>query len=181
MSDIDDLEEIPDDVFEEEFDEYEDTINTDDADEPLEPLESILEYDETEELPHKIIGIDEQDNNHKIIRVVSKSDRVTSEVIQLTEMTEAIGIRCSQIENGAPVLTDVSGYINPIDMAKKEFIDRKNPLIIQRILKQSDKELLVEHWKVRNMIFPITDREIQALTSKEISEILSAQSKKTKE
>lgn len=181
---IDDIEEMPDDAIEEEYDEYEDDLNVDVEDKDTEEtLADVLEYEEEplqgqEEPAQKIIGIDEKDDNHKIIRVIADSDRITSEIIQLNEMAEAIGIRISQIENGAPILTDVSGYKSPIEMAKKEFIDRQNPLIVQRRLQTFPTEDLVEHWKVRDMVFPITNREIFALTTKQISEIAPATAKK---
>lgn len=178
---IDDIEEMPDDAIEEEYDEYEDDLNVDVEDKDTEEtLADVLEYEEEpeQEPAQKIIGIDEKDDNHKIIRVIADSDRITSEIIQLNEMAEAIGIRISQIENGSPILTDVSGYKSPIEMAKKEFIDRQNPLIVQRRLQTSPTEDLVEHWKVRDMVFPITNREILALTTKQISEIAPTAPKK---
>ena len=99
-----------------------------------------------------------------VIKIVAPDDRVTSEIITLPEMTEAIGIRCSEIENGAPCFAaDVEGYISPIDRARKEFLDRKSPLIIQRAIEQGPGYKLVEEWKVREMTFPITRREILAI------------------
>lgn len=43
-------------------------------------------------------------------------------------------------------------------MARKEFYDRKNPLILERVIEQRGNVYRVEHWKVREMTFPIKDR-----------------------
>jgi DNA-directed RNA polymerase subunit K/omega len=113
---------------------------------------------------------DVSDRNHKIITVVPDDERVTSNIIQRPEMTEAIGIRASQIEQGSAPLTDVEGYTDFIAMAKKEFVDRRNPLIIERALYDSPIRATVEHWRVREMTFPITDRETLMISSAATSE-----------
>lgn len=102
-----------------------------------------------------------------LIKVVPSEERTTSEIIQLPEMTEAIGIRGSEIENGAPCFaSDIEGYTNAMDSSRKEFFDRKSPLILQRALEQGTGYVLVEEWKVREMTFPITRREILNITNK---------------
>ena len=103
---------------------------------------------------------------HKIIRIIPDDQRITSEIIQLPEMVEAIGIRCSEIENGSPIFTDYEGLSNPIDIATKEFYDRKSPLKITRQINYEEIGktpttiiITVEEFKVREMTFPIIDRE----------------------
>lgn len=102
-----------------------------------------------------------------VVKIVPPDQRITSDMISLPEMTEAIGIRGSEIENGAPCFaSDVEGYTNPIDRARKEFFDRKSPLILQRELERGNGYVLVEEWIVRKMTFPITRREILNITAK---------------
>lgn len=99
----------------------------------------------------------EQDKDHMRIYVVPSNSRITSNVIQKYEMVEAIGIRASQIEEGSPVFTDTTGLTNPIQMAKKEFFDRKSPLILERTVEENHNTftIYVEHFRVREMTFPI--------------------------
>lgn len=92
-------------------------------------------------------------DNHRIIHVVPENERKTSHVISLEELTEAIGIRTSQIECGAVCYVDITDDINPIDVARKEFMARESPLIIERKIKDLGSEIWVEHWKVREMTF----------------------------
>lgn len=100
-----------------------------------------------------------RDGDHKTIIVIPPGERRTSNIINDYEFTEAVGIRASQIERGAPVFTEVVGLNNPIAMARKEFYDRKNPLILERIVDQHNQVYRVEHWKVREMTFPIKYRD----------------------
>jgi DNA-directed RNA polymerase subunit K/omega len=176
---MDDEDIIPE-AIEEEYDDYEEDLEgeieaEEVEDEEAEEKDELEDYEEEVEAPpENVIQINEEDENHRIVRVLRKDKRITSEIIQWPEMVEAIGIRASQIEQGSPVLTDVSGYTDPIDMAKKEFIDRASPLIIQRCLKKTPTHLIVEWWKVRKMTFPVTNREIQDITTKKITELVPA-------
>jgi len=175
---MDDESNADPDVIEEEYDDYEEDlegeIEAEEAeDEEADEKDELEEYDEeVDNLPEDVIPINEEDENHRIIRIVRKDRRITSEIIQYPEMVEAIGIRASQIENGAPIFTDVSGYRDPVEMAKKEFIDRANPLKVQRCLKKTATYSIVEIWKVRKMTFPVTNREIQDITTKKITEFM---------
>jgi DNA-directed RNA polymerase subunit K/omega len=168
--------------IEEEYDEYEEDLETEveegDEEEELAELVEIDEELEEESVESeesrkfdKIIHLRQKDENHRTIFVVNDEERVTSEIIQWLEMTEAIGIRASQIEQDAPVFTDVSGYTDPVLMATKEFYDRQNPLILERALQITPTEIEAEHWKVRTMNFP-RDLVIEsALTNNELEKV----------
>jgi hypothetical protein len=162
------------DYFEED-EEYEEEIEEEEEEEEEvgSEYESELEEEEKKAKFHPVIQkINELDKNHRIIRVRAPENYLSSHIIQFSEMVEAIGIRISQIEMGAPVFTDVSGYTSVIDMAKKEFIDRQNPFLLVREMRVGEAEVEVEEWKVREMSFPIIDKEILALTEKQITELL---------
>src|SRR5690348_13148976 len=152
MDDDDELEEVED---EEEFEE-------DVLEEIEEEEEPDLEMEMHDEIyKNKITNPILKDEGvtiapHKIIRIVPDDQRITSEIIQLPEMVEAIGIRCSEIENGSPIFTDYEGLSNPIDIATKEFYDRKSPLKIQRQVNYEETGknpttiiVTVEEFKVR--------------------------------
>lgn len=70
------------------------------------------EQDEEEEPEETIYGplrtLKIRDGDHKTIIVIPSVDRRTSHIINDYEFTEAVGIRASQIERGAPVFTDVN-------------------------------------------------------------------------
>lgn len=150
-----------------------DALVKDDIDE----LDIVEDEEEQKEL-EKVLVSDLKDRNHKVVIIVPSDERISSNRIQRPEMTEAIGIRVSQIEQGSPVFTDVTGYTDPILMAKKEFVDRKNPLILERALYDTPTEARVEHWVVREMTYPITNREIMMISQEQISKKTALKVKK---
>jgi len=79
------------------------------------------------------------DMKHEII--VKSENRITSSMLSIYEFTELISIRSSQISNGSYVFTDVNGYSDPIEMAKKELIDNKCPLYVKRGIGMNRYEL----------------------------------------
>lgn len=145
-------EELESEESEESETEKEDE-NKDNIDYLEEPGE--IEKEKKEELFFE--KLNEKDKNHIIYKIIPKDKRRSSNIIQFSEMVEAIGIRISQIEMGSPVFTDTTGLNNVFDMAKKEFFDRKNPLIIERKMKESSNIVEIEEWPVREMTFPITE------------------------
>jgi hypothetical protein len=157
-----------------------DTLVKDEPDEldELDELDVLDDEEEQKEL-QKIIMSNVKDRNHKIIKIVPNDKRISSNYIQRPEMTEAIGTRVSQIEQGSPVFTDVSGYTDPILMAKKEFVDRRNPLILERAMYDTPTESIVEHWLVREMTFPVTNREIMMISREQLSKSSKAHVKTT--
>ena len=176
---------------EEQEDPYE---NSEDFDvEEIEEEEPSVEFDSEEiedyrdleqkrvKFKKKVLGeIDLTDNHHLTTYIIPDEQRITSQFLTLEELTEAIGIRATQIERGAPVFTDVTGYDDPIEMARKELLDGKNPLKLVREMKQRENERWVEVWKVNDLAVPITRREIMQPTSKEIQERLGVPVEKEK-
>ena len=65
-------------------------------------------------------------------RIVPDNQRRTSDILTLYEITEAIGIRAKQISKNTVIYTNVDGITDPIEMAEKEFFDRKSPLKLKR-------------------------------------------------
>lgn len=172
-----------DEELDEELDEEKEEGEKEDLEEPdVFVADNEFDIDALDEKDHYqsviIQKLNEVDKNHKIINIVPDHKRKTSNIIQFLEMANAIGIRISQIEEGSPIFTDTTGLTSPIEMAKKEFIDRQNPLILRREIKGIDNTKLplqcyVEHWKVREMTFPVSDREILSITKSQINELLS--------
>lgn len=144
------------DYSSDEVPELDEADQIDDAD-LITDADDDISDDEDDEL--NIIGsLHKGDSNHTNIIIVPDSERITSDVIQKQEIVEAIGVRASQIEEGSPVFTDVTGLTDPISMSWKEFKDRKSPLILERIVAEYPAEFTyhVEHWKVREMALPYT-------------------------
>lgn len=180
MDDEDEYEAEVDDIDDDEEDEEEDDEDEDEeGDEEGSDIDYDIEVKEPKGAINSVIKtINIVDNNHKIVNPIPKSEHKSSHIIQFTELVEAIGIRISQIERGSPVFTDVTGYTSPIAMSKKEFFDRKSPLKLVRSIESGDQKIEVEKWNVREMTFPISDREIMAITDDEMNKLLKNNIKK---
>lgn len=93
---------------------------------------------------------------HNDIFVVKDEERRTSNLLKRPEVTEILSIRISQIQTNSIVLTDVNGLHDPMQMAIKEFNDRKTPLVLRRRLgKKKCADNIVrefyEFWNVNEM------------------------------
>ena len=158
-------------AIDEPVDDVEDVEDVEDIDNEDEDAETDNEETEVMEQTETAEGINEQairdltysvkhDKAHRIEYIVPDDNRITSDYIQLHEMTEAIGIRASQIEHGSPVLFDISEYdlySYPVILAKLEFYERKSPLILMRVISETPEFVRVELWKVRDMKFQMND------------------------
>jgi len=78
----------------------------------------------------------------------------TSDMISRTEMTAAIARRAEMISEGSPIFIDAKGLTNPQDIARKEFLARRNPLSLLRQVGMTAKGPIYESFKVRDMAFP---------------------------
>jgi DNA-directed RNA polymerase I, II, and III subunit RPABC2 len=139
-----------------------DYLNDEEPDEPDDPDIQDDDYDnydlnddddELDDLAtnNKITFIDnELDNESKIQFIIKSDDKITSNILTIYEMTELIGIRATQISQGAPVFVDIEYISDPIEMAKKEIINNKCPLYIKRYIGLDRYEL----WDPNIMIKP---------------------------
>ena len=83
-----------------------------------------------------------------VIKVTKPEDRITSNVLNRFDRAKVIGIRAQQIANGDEYFTDPGGLTSPIEIADKELMEGKCPIIIERVLHGN----IVEHWPLREMI-----------------------------
>jgi DNA-directed RNA polymerase I, II, and III subunit RPABC2 len=139
-----------------------DYLNDEEPDEPDDPDIQDDDYDnydlnddddDLDDLAtnNKITFIDnELDNESKIQFIIKSDDKITSNILTIYEMTELIGIRATQISQGAPVFVDIEYISDPIEMAKKEIINNKCPLYIKRYIGLDRYEL----WDPNIMIKP---------------------------
>jgi len=54
------------------------------------------------------------------------------------EKARIIGVRANQLANGAPSTVDIGDLDNAFDIAEKEFVERKIPLIVKRKFPNGD-------------------------------------------
>ncbi len=80
-----------------------------------------------------------------------QNKKTTSAILTEYEYSKCIGLRASQIERGGKIFTDYTGLTNPIDIAIKEFREKKTPLTLVRQCRDINNSRIVEKWDISTM------------------------------
>ena len=81
---------------------------------------------------------------------VPKEDRNTTPYMTKYERARVLGTRALQISMNAPVLVDLEGETDPLQIAMKELTQKKLPLVIRRYLPEGS----YEGWGCDELILP---------------------------
>jgi|TARA_A100001015_G_C15043512_1_gene741619 DNA-directed RNA polymerases I, II, and III subunit RPABC2 len=81
-------------------------------------------------------------------RCLNKDERISSNRLTEYEKARLLGTRALQIDNDAPIFVDIDGETSSQEIALKELIEKKIPLIIERILPNGDWEL----WSIDELV-----------------------------
>lgn len=135
MSDFGDYEDFDEEAYFDEVDEdLKEELDVEDGEESGQ--DSRIEV-----LPDITSGYD------KLVKVEGV-DRQTLPYLTKFEKTTVLGIRAQQISSGAPLMIQVGKLREPIEMAKKELLEGKCPLIIRRHLPNGT----YEDWRLDELL-----------------------------
>ena len=81
---------------------------------------------------------------------MAKEDRITTPYITKFERARVLGTRALQISMNAPVMVELEGETDPLQIALKELRARKIPITIRRFLPDGS----FEDWNVDELIIP---------------------------
>lgn len=81
-------------------------------------------------------------------RAIPKDQRITTPFMTKYERARILGTRALQISMNAPVLVDIEGETDPLQIAMKELSAKKIPLIVRRYLPDGS----YEDWSVEELI-----------------------------
>lgn len=81
-------------------------------------------------------------------RAIAKEDRITTPFMTKYERARILGTRALQISMNAPVLVDIEGETDPLQIAMKELSAKKIPLVVRRYLPDGS----YEDWSVDELI-----------------------------
>lgn len=73
-------------------------------------------------------------------KAVDKSKRITTRFLTKYERARVLGTRALQISMNAPVMVDIGGETDPLQIARKELLEKKIPMIIRRYLPDGSYE-----------------------------------------
>ncbi|KAK5646252.1 hypothetical protein RI129_004716 [Pyrocoelia pectoralis] len=121
-----------------------------DGDEVGDDFDEDVEDDNIEELDQ---GDDEGDNIDILAPGqagggVPKSKRITTKYMTKYERARVLGTRALQIAMCAPVMVELDGETDPLQIAMKELKQRKIPIIIRRYLPDNS----YEDWGIDELI-----------------------------
>ncbi|EZA50717.1 hypothetical protein DMN91_000771 [Ooceraea biroi] len=126
-------------MADEEFDADEVADDFDDVDDDME-----LEPQEDEALIENIEVI----NANEASGGVQRSKRITTRYMTKYERARVLGTRALQIAMCAPVMVELEGETDPLQIAMKELKQRKIPIIIRRYLPDNS----YEDWGIDELI-----------------------------
>jgi DNA-directed RNA polymerases I, II, and III subunit RPABC2 len=119
-------------------------MNFDDYNYDQEPM-SLIHGDDGEiaEEPMNEERVDLLDNGeqgNEDNRRVAKQDRITTKYMTKYERARVLGTRALQISMNAPVMVDLGGETDPLNIAMMEMREKKIPMIIRRYLPDNSYE-----------------------------------------
>ncbi|XP_075232428.1 RNA polymerase II subunit RpII18 [Lycorma delicatula] len=126
------------------------------ADEEFEPDDVGDDFDEVEE-DGDLEDIDQQEDEGENIELlsgndarggVSRSNRITTRYMTKYERARVLGTRALQIAMCAPLMVELEGETDPLQIAMKELKQRKIPIIIRRYLPDNS----YEDWAIDELI-----------------------------
>ncbi|KAA8539888.1 hypothetical protein F0562_026580 [Nyssa sinensis] len=118
-------------------------------DEPPEPeldegVEEEADNENNEDVPDPLLG----ENEEKQDQQPSERPRKTSKYMTKYERARILGTRALQISMNAPVMVELEGETDPLEIAMKELRERKIPFTIRRYLPDGS----YEDWGVDELI-----------------------------
>uniref|UniRef100_A0A0N5AH58 RPB6 homolog n=1 Tax=Syphacia muris TaxID=451379 RepID=A0A0N5AH58_9BILA len=96
------------------------------------------EYGEEEQMDD--LDLEAPDDDAERVQVVedsektASSERVTTPFMTKYERARVLGTRALQIAMGAPVMVELEGETDPLEIARKELKERNIPIVIRRYL-----------------------------------------------
>ncbi|KAJ8513483.1 hypothetical protein OPV22_003917 [Ensete ventricosum] len=127
-------------------DDYDD-VDMGYEDEPPEPeIEEGVEEDQenNEDAPDDVVGAEAEDKEQEQV----ERPRKTSKYMTKYERARILGTRALQISMNAPVMVELEGETDPLEIAMKELRERKIPFTIRRYLPDGS----YEDWGVDELI-----------------------------
>ncbi|KAF9181121.1 DNA-directed RNA polymerases I II and III subunit RPABC2 [Haplosporangium sp. Z 767] len=136
-------------------DNYADGYPMEPEDDDVEEMEPELMEEETDENGNVIrkerVDIGKQTGGYALPpKAVAKEDRTTTPYMTKYERARILGARALQISMNAPVLVDLEGETDSLNIAMKELNNKMIPLIVRRYLPDNT----YEDWEVSEMILP---------------------------
>ncbi|KAF9993863.1 DNA-directed RNA polymerases I II and III subunit RPABC2 [Entomortierella chlamydospora] len=135
-----------------EGDDYHDGYPQEPEEEDVDEMEPELVDDERDEHGNLVKKVDIGKPSSFALppKAVAKEDRTTTPYMTKYERARVLGARALQISMNAPVLVDLEGETDSLNIAMRELNNKMIPLIVRRYLPDNT----YEDWEVSEMILP---------------------------
>ena len=132
------------------------------ADEPFDEEDDMEDQADVEEEAEGEGGVDDGEQGRDVVEIgdpggdgapgqgVAAEERVTTPYMTKFERARVLGTRALQISMNAPVMVELEGETDPLQIALKELRARKIPITIRRFLPDGS----YEDWNVDELIIP---------------------------
>ena len=115
------------------------------SDESLDEVEELNpEKDDPEEIGFMVL---EEKRCAIDIPMPLQSRRRSTNIMTKYEFARLIGVRENMLNQMAPPMVDITGFTNNVDIARREILEKKVPLIVRRYLPNG----IIEDWNVADM------------------------------
>lgn len=120
------------------------------------PEEEVVEEEDADGDAERMEGLDEATNGVQIMQGQASGERtrITTRYMTKYERARILGTRALQISMNAPVMVQLDGETDPLEIAMKELREKKVPFTVRRFLPDGS----FEDWGVDELIFDDRDR-----------------------
>ena len=116
---------------------------------PEEEVEENPENNAADELEENVAVLADGDKDKPDSSRQPNKRRITTRYLTKYERARILGTRALQISNNAPIMVELDGETDPLQIAMKELRERKVPLIIRRYLPDGS----FEDWSIDELIY----------------------------
>ena len=109
--------------------------------------EEMYQNDDNDQQIEEVNAENKEDDVQQQDAPVDQVRRITTPYLTKYERARILGTRALQISMGAPVMVEMVGETDPLEIAQKELRERKIPMVIRRFLPDGT----FEDWKVSEL------------------------------
>jgi DNA-directed RNA polymerase I, II, and III subunit RPABC2 len=114
--------------------------------------EEILKEEEKEEIPDVVNEVNNsiiiEDYRDMLTQIHQQKNKRTLPFITKYEKARILGIRAQQLATGSIPLVPVRGMTSTIQIAEEEYLQKKIPFIIKRVLPDN----VIEYWTIDELM-----------------------------
>ena len=138
--------------LEDPIDDVEINLTEDEALSDVDEEDEVLKEEEKEEIPEVVSEVNNsiiiEDYRDMLTKIHQQKNKRTLPFITKYEKARILGIRAQQLATGSIPLVPVRGMTSTIQIAEEEYLQKKIPFIIKRVLPDN----VIEYWTMDELM-----------------------------